>query len=162
MQGLIGWRLCAGGQCVGQTSRARRVHTQTPLLHRLGLAALPPFAPPYSSTNKGDPPLAALRRPPPFLCCSLPADQRPAPDAACRGVLAETALTGRQRYEWRLLLPLLHSLVDAVLADYARQQEEEEQVRGPGAAVPAVGRGGGSRPKFEGLGIAESRLQLLE
>ena len=47
-------------------------------------------------------------------------------------MLAETALTGRQRYDWRLLLPLLHSLVDAVLADYTRQQEEEEQVWGWG------------------------------
>lgn len=39
-------------------------------------------------------------------------------------MLAETALTGLQRYEWRLLAPLLHSLVDAVLADYGRQEAE--------------------------------------
>lgn len=39
-------------------------------------------------------------------------------------MLAETALTGLQRFEWRLLVPLLHSLVDAVLADFGAQEAE--------------------------------------
>lgn len=59
------------------------------------------------------------------LPCSLPPDQRVARlDAAARGVLAETALRGRQRYEWRLLLPLLHALVDVLLAEYTPPEEE--------------------------------------
>lgn len=64
--------------------------------------------------------------PPPGLClpCSLPLSERATLDAPLRGVLAETALTGLQRYEWRLLAPLLHSLVDAVLADFGRQEAE--------------------------------------
>jgi hypothetical protein len=63
------------------------------------------------------------------LLCSLPPSQRPPLDAALRGVLAETALTGLQRYEWQLLLPLLHSLVDSVLADFAPSPQTDEEVR---------------------------------
>lgn len=44
-------------------------------------------------------------------------------------MLAETALTGLQRYEWRLLAPLLHSLIDAVLADFGGQEAEVGAVR---------------------------------
>ena len=103
----------------------------------------------------------------PAPCCSLPANQRPPLDAACRGVLAETALTGRQRYDWRLLLPLLHSLVDVVLADYTRQQEEEEQVRGWSGleAVPAaaVGKRVGTRCSRAAAGQGSGcNCQMLE
>ncbi|PSC69679.1 serine threonine-phosphatase 4 regulatory subunit 2 [Micractinium conductrix] len=66
--------------------------------------------------------------------CSLPAAERPPLDGSLRGVLAETALTGLQRYEWRLLAPLLHSLIDAVLADFGGQEAE---VDGPPRPPPA-------------------------
>lgn len=55
---------------------------------------------------------------------SLPPEQRPPLDAAARGVLAETALFNRQRFAWRLLLPLLHSLVESVLADFSPPDDE--------------------------------------
>lgn len=75
--------------------------------------------------------------------CSLPAAQRPAPSAALRGVLAETALTGVQRFDWRLLQPLLHRLVDLVLADFGLGQEAEVSHAGapgtfPGSSLAAV------------------------
>lgn len=69
--------------------------------------------------------------PPPAAPRSLPPAERPALDAALRGVLAETALHNRQRYPWRLLAPLLHRLIDSVLADYA---PPEDEVRGARAA----------------------------
>lgn len=68
--------------------------------------------------------------------CSLPPEERPPLDAACRGVLAETALTGRQRYEWQLLVPLLHKLLDSVLAEYIQQQEAEAEVGPPRPPPP--------------------------
>ncbi|KAI3435712.1 hypothetical protein D9Q98_001770 [Chlorella vulgaris] len=68
--------------------------------------------------------------------CSLPPSQRPPLDAALRGVLAETALTGLQRYEWQLLLPLLHSLVDSVLADFAPSPQTDEEVGPPRPPLP--------------------------
>ncbi|KAL4458305.1 hypothetical protein ABPG75_013170 [Micractinium tetrahymenae] len=80
---------------------------------------------------------------------SLPAVERRTLDASLRGVLAETALTGLQRYEWRLLAPLLHSLVDAVLADYGRQDAE---VEGPPRPPPAG---------FESVDALAARLHAL-
>ncbi|PRW59457.1 mediator of RNA polymerase II transcription subunit 12 isoform X1 [Chlorella sorokiniana] len=79
---------------------------------------------------------------------SLPPDQRVARlTAATRGVLAETALHGRQRYEWRLLLPLLHALVDVVLAEYAPPEDE-----GPPRPPP---------PGFENAESLAARLHAL-
>lgn len=45
-------------------------------------------------------------------------------NAALRGVLAETALTGRIRYDWQLLKPLCHSLIDSNLAEFAAEELE--------------------------------------
>lgn len=84
----------------------------------LGDAATPAASFDQEQVAHSAPPRAALP-------CSLPPDQRLAQlDAAARGVLAETALHGRQRYEWRLLLPLLHALVDVVLKEYAPPEDE--------------------------------------
>ncbi|KAL4423113.1 hypothetical protein ABPG77_004796 [Micractinium sp. CCAP 211/92] len=80
---------------------------------------------------------------------SLPLSERPMLDAPLRGVLAETALLGLQRYEWRLLAPLLHSLVDAVLADFGRQEAE---VEGPPRPPPAG---------FESVDALGARLHAL-
>lgn len=80
---------------------------------------------------------------------SLPLSERATLDAPLRGVLAETALTGLQRYEWRLLAPLLHSLVDAVLADFGRQEAE---VEGPPRPPPAG---------FESVDALAARLHAL-
>lgn len=44
---------------------------------------------------------------------------------ALRGVLAETATTGCIRYDWQLLKPLCHSLIDTVLAEYAAEEQVE-------------------------------------
>lgn len=44
---------------------------------------------------------------------------------ALRGVLAETATTGCIRYDWQLLKPLCHSLIDTVLAEYAVEEQVE-------------------------------------
>lgn len=43
-----------------------------------------------------------------------------------RGVLAETATTGLVRYEWRLLCPLLHAVLNELLADFAPPALEDE------------------------------------
>ena len=40
-------------------------------------------------------------------------------------MVAETALSGVVRYEWRLLSPVLHALLDTVAADYARESPDE-------------------------------------
>ena len=47
-----------------------------------------------------------------------------------RGVLVETATTGVQRYPFSLLRPLLHCLLNDLLAEYGRQPEMgEDEVR---------------------------------
>lgn len=40
-------------------------------------------------------------------------------------MIVEAALTGTVRYEWRLLSPVLHHLVDSVLNDFSKSSEEE-------------------------------------
>lgn len=61
---------------------------------------------------------------------SLPPAERPPLDSALRGVLAETALHNRQRFPWRLLAPLLHRLIDSVLAEFTPPEEEVRAVQG--------------------------------
>ena len=47
---------------------------------------------------------------------------------ALKGVLAETATAGRVRFQWHLLKPVLHALLDVLLNDYTGETEDE--VRG--------------------------------
>jgi serine/threonine-protein phosphatase 4 regulatory subunit 2 len=63
--------------------------------------------------------------------CSIAEADRPALGPALRGVLAETALTGVVRFEWRLLLPLLHRQLDAALQACAGGGDADPEVGPP-------------------------------